>query len=143
MMQTISPRYIANTCMCLAVRKAARVIARDYDAALRPIGLTSGQFSILAFISASRPVGVSHLAEELGMDRTTLTAALKPLERDGWISSTVDPKDARGKHYLLTLQGRGKLNTAYPIWVNIQHRVETRLGKGGFDRLHQDIRSLI
>ena len=37
------------------------------------------------------------LSAELGLDRTTLTAALKPLEREGLVHLRPDPKDGRAR----------------------------------------------
>ncbi len=67
-------------CVCLALNKAARATSRRYDAALKPVGITSGQFTILSALLQDRPPALGALAEALGMDRTTLSRNLKPLE---------------------------------------------------------------
>ena len=44
---------VRDACLCLHVQRAARARARRFDDALRPIGLTNGQFSIM--MSLNRP----------------------------------------------------------------------------------------
>ncbi len=84
--------YVRDHCLCLHVQRAARALARRFDDALRPLDLTNGQFSLL--MSLNRPVaaGMGSVAQLLAMDRTTLTAALKPLERRGLLKVGVDPE---------------------------------------------------
>ena len=88
---------VRDRCLCLYVQRAARMLARRFDAALRPFGLTNGQFSLL--MALNRPDGprIGDLVPVLGMDRTTLTAAVKPLEKRGLVASFADPKDARDR----------------------------------------------
>ncbi|SNR65939.1 DNA-binding transcriptional regulator, MarR family [Puniceibacterium sediminis] len=107
---------VRDRCLCLHVQRAARVLARRFDTAFRPLGITNGQFSLL--MSLNRPDGprISDLVPLLGMDRTTLTAALKPLERRGLILSLPDSSDARVRRLALTDTGRDLLRAALPIW---------------------------
>ena len=72
-----------DMCFCLHVRRAARALARRYDTALRPAGMTSGQFSLMMALNRPVPPQMHAVADLLAMDRTTLTAAIKPLERRG------------------------------------------------------------
>src|SRR5271154_3964758 len=92
---------VRDCCLCLHVQRAARALARRFDEALRPVGLTNGQFSLLMSLNRPAPPSISSVASLLAMDRTTLTAALKPLERRGLIAVSQSPKDART--HLLTL----------------------------------------
>ncbi len=107
---------VRDTCLCLAAQRAARTLARRFDDAFRPLGLTNGQFSLLMALNRPKPPSIAPLAEFLAMDRTTLTAALKPLERRGLIRITVDPDDGRGRLLSLAGQGRKLLAKAVPIW---------------------------
>src|SRR5579871_3043775 len=86
---------VRDACLCLHVQRAARALARRFDEALRPVGLTNGQFSLLMSLNRPEPPGMGPVASLLAMDRTTLTAALKPLERRGLVRITTDPKDRR------------------------------------------------
>ena len=107
---------VRDTCLCLAAQRVARVLARRFDDAFRTLGLTNGQFSLLMALNRPKPPSVAPLADFLAMDRTTLTAALKPLERRGLIRIAVDPDDRRGRLITLTAQGRKLLAKAVPIW---------------------------
>src|SRR5579863_4401756 len=87
--------HVRDNCLCLHVQRAARALARRFDDALRPYGLTNGQFSLLMSLNRPEPPSMGPVASLLAMDRTTLTAALIPLERRGLVSSSPDPKDRR------------------------------------------------
>ncbi len=86
---------VRDACLCLHLQRAARAVARRFDAAFRPLGLTSGQFSLLMSLNRPDPPMIGAVAHLLAMDRTTLTAALKPLERRGLVQVSVDPADRR------------------------------------------------
>ena len=93
---------VRDTCLCLHVRRAARALARRYDEALRPLGLTSGQFSLMMALNRPEPPAMGDVAAVLAMDRTTLTANLKPLQRRGLVEVAVDPRDRRSRLMTLT-----------------------------------------
>jgi DNA-binding MarR family transcriptional regulator len=107
---------VKNACLCLHVQRAARSLARLFDEAFRPVGLTNGQFSMLMSLNRPVPARMREVAALLAMDRTTLTAALKTLERRGLLTVATDPKDRRGKLLTLTDAGRETLVRALPIW---------------------------
>jgi DNA-binding MarR family transcriptional regulator len=119
---------VRDTCLCLHVQRAARTLARRFDEALRPVGLTNGQFSLLMSLNRPAPAGMGSVATLLGMDRTTLTAALKPLERRGLVTIAPDTADKRGRLLTLTPEGNALLAGAVPIWEATHAEVESRLG---------------
>src|SRR3954462_13685256 len=86
---------VRDACLCLHAQRAARSLARRFDEALRPVGITSGQFSLLISLNRPNPPTIGSVASLLAMDRTTLTANLKPLERRGLVALSVDPDDRR------------------------------------------------
>ncbi len=118
---------VRDTCLCLHAQRAARALARRFDAALRPVGLTSGQFSLLMSLNRPQPPSMGPVAALLAMDRTTLTAALKPLQRRGLVDVSVDPTDRRGRILRLTDAGRALLREAVPVWEASQRAVEALL----------------
>jgi MarR family len=81
---------VRKTCICLHLQQAARAVARRFDAALRPLDLTNGQFSLLMFLNRPEAARIGDVSALLAMDRTTLTANLKPLERRGLVIVSVD-----------------------------------------------------
>jgi DNA-binding MarR family transcriptional regulator len=133
---------VRDCCLCLHVQRAARALARRFDEALRPVGLTNGQFSLLMSLNRPEAPGMAAVAELLAMDRTTLTAALKPLERRGLVKVAVDPADRRGRRLGLTARGKKLLAQAAPVWERMHAEVEAGLGAGEPDRLRRDLRAL-
>lgn len=109
-------RHVRDHCLCLAAQRAARALARRFDAALRPVGLTNGQYSLMMGLNRPEPPTLGAVAALLAMDRTTLTAALKPLERRGLVESRPDPDDRRSRRLSLTEEGRRVLTDALAIW---------------------------
>lgn len=107
---------VRDRCLCLRVQRAARNLARRFDTALKPFGLTNGQFSILMSLNRPEPPRISDLAPFLAMDRTTLTAAFKVLERRGLVDSLADPSDRRNRRLRLSDDGRALLKCAVPVW---------------------------
>ncbi|XUY27426.1 MarR family winged helix-turn-helix transcriptional regulator [Agrobacterium sp. rho-8.1] len=133
---------VRDTCLCLHAQRAARALARRFDTALKPVGLTNGQFSLLMSLNRPEPPPMGPVASLLAMDRTTLTAALKPLEKRGLLSIDSDPKDKRGKRLRLTDRGLALLASALPIWTQTHAEVEAQIKSGDAERLRQDLVSL-
>lgn len=131
---------VRDNCLCLHVQRAARALARRYDAALKPFGLNNGQFSLLMSLNRPEPPRMGAVAELLSMDRTTLTAALKPLERRGLVVSVADGTDRRSRRLKLTEAGRDLLAEALPAWK----RTQTTTGRllADKDRLRAELRAL-
>src|SRR3954453_17386927 len=112
---------VRNTCLCLHLQRAARAVARRFDEALRPLGLTNGQFSLLMSLNRPEPPTLGAVASLLAMDRTTLTANLKPLRRRLLVEVRIDGTDRRSRRLILTPEGRDLLRTALPVWQS-EHR---------------------
>lgn len=133
---------VRDCCLCLHVQRAARALGRRFDEALRPVGLTNGQFSLMMSLNRPEPPGMSAVAHLLAMDRTTLTAALKPLERRGLVAITRDPSDRRGRLLSLTTEGKLLLAEGMPIWERTHREVEARMKDVMPDRLRSALRAL-
>lgn len=108
--------HVRDTCLCFATQRLARRLARRFDAAFRPLGITNNQFSLMMRLGVPRPLGLSQLADFLGMDQTTMSAALKALERSGLVCVLRDEKDKRIRRPMLTPKGHETLHAALPIW---------------------------
>lgn len=132
-----SPQRTAN-CTLASLRRSARVVTQFYDAALRSSGLKSTQFSLLSIVYRAGPVAMSRLAEEMVMDRTTLTRNLKPLERRGLVR--VEPgKDQRRRIVALTPEGRKALAEAHPLWLEAQDHMVDGLGHDAWAGLRETL----
>src|SRR5947208_825965 len=132
---------VRDTCLCLYLQRAARAVARRFDAALRPLGLTNGQFSLMISLNRPEPPSIGEVAALLAMDRTTLTAALKPLKRRGLVKVSVDDADRRSRRLSLTGTGRALLAAAVPIWEREHATIESLLQDADPDRLRADMRT--
>jgi DNA-binding MarR family transcriptional regulator len=117
------------------VQRAARALARRFDEAFRPLGITSGQFSLLMSLNRPEPPPMGPVANLLAMDRTTLTAALKPLRRRGLVRVAMDKNDRRSRTLILTAKGKGLLARAAPIWERAHAEIERNLPGAKLDEL--------
>lgn len=134
---------VRDHCLCLHTQRAARRLARHFDEALRPLGLKSGQFSLLMSLNRPQPPTLGSVAELLAMDRTTLTANLKPLARDGLVEVRPDSRDRRARRLVLTGRGHALLARAVPVWTRTHRDIESTLAAGGADRLRADLNALL
>jgi DNA-binding MarR family transcriptional regulator len=134
--------HVRDSCLCLHVQRAARAMARRYDEALRPAGLTSGQFSLMMSLNRPEPPTMGQVAALLAMDRTTLTANLKPLERRGLVRVVIDEADRRSRRLRLTSAGRTALAKAMPLWEEAQSETRRLLGTADPAMLRADLIAL-
>ena len=119
---------VARSCVCLHVQRAARALARRFDDVFRPLDLTNGQFSLLMSVNRSDPPTIGQLAPFLAMDRTTLTALVKPLERRGLLEVIADPGDRRKRRLRLTAGGHVLLGRAHTLWCDAHVELERQAG---------------
>jgi DNA-binding MarR family transcriptional regulator len=115
-------------CNCFALRSAARHVTQFYDQSLAPVGLRTTQFSILAKLKRTGPLTINALAEDMVMDRTTLSRNILPLDRDGLIEIGALASDRRAKELRLTTAGEKRLQAAIKAWSRAQTRFETTFG---------------
>lgn len=135
----VTPATVQEQCFCLYAQRAARRLARLYDEGLRPLGLNHGQFSLLMLVAGLQPVSVGRVADELVMDRTTVTAAVKPLERRGLLQTAVSPADQRQRLLSVTPAGMALLSKASTAWQALQQTVESHRPRTA---LRSDLRRL-
>jgi DNA-binding MarR family transcriptional regulator len=133
---------VRDACLCLHLQRAARTVGRRFDEMLRPLDLTHGQFSLL--ISLNRPVAptLGSVADLLAMDRTTLTANLKPLERRRLVKVSVDREDKRSRRLTITSAGRALLNRAFPLWKKTHGEIDRLIASNDPDMLRVSLRAL-
>lgn len=134
--------HVRDHCLCLAAQRAARKLARRFDEALKPAGITSGQFSLLMSLNRPEPPTIGAVANLLAMDRTTLTANLKPLERRGMIELVADEKDRRSRRVRLLNAGMAALSAALPIWVETHAEIDREVGEIEAGNLRMGLRAV-
>lgn len=122
---------VRDRCLCLHLQRAARAVARRFDEALRGIGLSHGQYSLLMALNRPDAPTLGSVARLLAMDRTTLTANLKPLQRRGLLRVEPDARDRRGRRLILTDAGRDILLRAVPIWRATHDALDADIGAAG------------
>lgn len=132
---------IGLECLGFNVRKTARVLAKAYDEALAPCGLKNTQFSMLVGLQVRGPVSIQAFSDLLKMDRTTLTRNLGPLERQGLILIATG-SDRRSRTIALTDAGEALLQTAVPLWEQMQKRLVDGLGNDQAEQLRNTLREL-
>lgn len=125
------------SCTCFRLRKLGRLLSQRYDAALAPAGINVNQFSILR--RAHRTVNtIGKLAQELGMDRTTLTRDLKHLVDAQWVRLAIG-EDSRQKRVVVTAAGKRVIARALPLWQATQDAVESGIGSSALGHLHASL----
>ena len=129
---------VRDTCLCLHLQRAARAVARRFDEVLRPLGLTNGQFSLLMSLNRPEPPTIGSVSALLAMDRTTLTAALKPLERRRLVKVKIDATDRRSRRLVLMSAGRTLLAAAVPVWRQEHAAIDRLLIGADPDRSNPD-----
>src|SRR5258708_3307902 len=134
--------HVRDICLCLHLQRAARVVARRFDEELRPHGLTNGQFSLLMSLNRPEPATLASVSAVLGMDRTTVTANVKPLVRRGLVTVSRNPADKRGRRLTLTTAGRVRLAAALPTWKRTHAEIECDLPSANAEGLRADLRAL-
>ena len=133
---------VRDNCLCLHAQRAARALARRFDEALRPFGLTNQQFSLLISLNRAEPPTMAPVASLLAMDRTTLTAALKPLERRGLLGVEADPADKRSRRLRLKQAGHDVLLQALPVWRREHADIEAELPSIDIAEVRTSLRAL-
>src|SRR5437868_48656 len=93
-------------------------------------------------LNRPEPPTMRAVAELLAMDRTTLTANLKPLERRGLVRIKIDQDDRRSRRLVLTAKGRAALIAALPAWQEGHAAIEPALAGRKTNRLRTDLRAL-
>src|ERR1700760_2615444 len=126
-MKPAKPLY--TDCYCTQIRRASSEATKIYDDALRPQGLRITQFSMLRGLGRLGQATLTELANELALDRTTMSRSVKLLIDAGWVDAAPGEKDGREKILTLNDRGRKTIENAMPLWSKAQARIERHLKK--------------
>jgi len=133
---------LINDCACLKVRTAARAVTRFYDDAFRPVGLRATQLSVLVAVAFSEAVSIASLSRLLGMDRSTLTRNLRPLEKKQLV--ILGPEGHhRSRTLSITSRGEQLVQKALPVWEKAQQKLRDELKKPHWTNLHAELDHVI
>jgi DNA-binding MarR family transcriptional regulator len=114
-------------CLTFNLQRTTRRLMRGFEDAAKTAGLTAPQFTTLSLIAGFGEITITHLADRLGTDRTTMTRNLDLLARKGWVAEA-ESEDARLRILKLTKTGQRKLDTAMPIWTAFQQGLVDNIG---------------
>jgi DNA-binding MarR family transcriptional regulator len=131
-----------DQCNCFATRQAARHITKHYERHLSAAHVTNTQFSVLVILNDNPGIAMNELASALVMDRTSLVRVIKPMQRDGWLSTTPDVKDGRKFLLSLTPAGKAKVEEATPLWEKAQQEFEVQVGSGRAGQWRRDFHAM-
>jgi len=138
MNQDLAPR----PCVCTSIRKAARILARTYDAALAPGGMNVTQLAVMRAILRHPDEPLTRVAEDLAMDRTSLYRAIGPLRKRRWVALS-DGKDNRSRTASITRSGELALSRANPSWAETQSSVVDRFGHAEWQAFVAELHRLL
>jgi len=117
-----SPFAACRNCSCSALRRASRAVTQHYEACFRGTGLRATQFTVLAVLAQTGPLSISLLAAKLGLERTSLTRNLRPLEKKGFVETLTDD-DRRIRRIRITKRGEAAARAALSVWKRAQSSV--------------------
>src|SRR5262249_4897389 len=123
----VTEREVVENCVCHRTRMAARAVTRLYDDMLRSVGLRATQLAVLVAVGGDDVVSITALAKFMGMDRSTLTRNLTPLESDGLTRVGIEGW-RRSSTVEITKKGRSRLREALPLWEKAQAILRRKLG---------------
>ena len=135
-------REVRDRCLCFHTQRAARMLARRFDNAFLPFGITNQQFSMMMMLNNAGNPSIGQVADFLAMDRTTLTAALKALERRGFVTIARDEDDRRSKRISLKPAGMKSLKSALPVWRSEHAKVEAEMRGADPNALREMLRAV-
>jgi len=116
-------------------RLLSRAVTGIYDDKLRPFGISSAQFSLLAVIGHAAPTTRAEIARLQHLDKSTLTRNLRTILSEGWVEEVSTNADGRSRPLALTAAGRELLLNARPAWLEAQAEAKALLGKDGMNAL--------
>jgi DNA-binding MarR family transcriptional regulator len=125
-------RKATRECVCSNLRRATRVITKLYDDSLKPTGLKVSQFGLLSHLMALGSSTLSELAEDMVLDRTTLTRNVEILEARGLVLSE-EGEDRRERQLRLSDKGVAAVSAAYPLWQVAQARALEMAGRASWN----------
>lgn len=118
---------VNSPCYCLMLRRAASSVTDMYDKALAEYGITLNQFSIIINLNNMSMSTTTELAQQIGLERSTLVRNLKAIMAMGYIEN-VSGENERNNHLRVTSSGRHLLKLTIPVWQSVQDKISESLG---------------
>lgn len=134
-------RFFETSCVSYNLRKSSHIVSRIYAKEMAEAPIRGPLFSLLASIHKLGPGTITAVANDLGLDRTTLTRNLKPLTKRGLIE--IRQVTANRKEIRLRPKGQAALRRSLDCWRKAQKRVVDALGEDRWNRMREDLRAVI
>ena len=135
-------KEFAERCPAFHLRKVARAVTRVFDDMLHRCGIRATQLHILNSILLADPPTITHVADDLVMDRTTLTRNLRPLEKLGLL--TIEPgEDRRTRVLAVTTEGKRAMAEAFAVMEEARGRIKNYVGQETVDGLHTHLATVL
>lgn len=117
----------ANSCIATRVRQLSRIVTRVYDDAMRPLGITASQYTLLTQLASRDGITAVEIGGDLDIEKSTLSRNLKRMLALNLI--TMDPPAGRrGRGLHLTPKGSAVIREAYPVWLSAQQKAVSFMG---------------
>jgi DNA-binding MarR family transcriptional regulator len=117
-------------CVVYRWRMLSRLITSTLDNALRPLGMTSSQLNILAIVAGMQGNATpKEIAYYMQMEKSTVTRALSPMERDGWLKVSSHPDDGRVSVIALSKKGEKIYRQSYKPWKEANDKICGMIGR--------------
>lgn len=129
-------KKIKSKCHCINIRRAANRISKFYDNALKEIGLSVNQYSLLINLSRLERSNITTLANYVDLERTTLVRTIKPLIEKQFIED-IAIEGKRDRELVLTEKGWEKVRQGEILWTKAQNEIENRIGKENIKLLYE------
>lgn len=113
-----------SECYCTNLRRSANAVSEFYDAQLKELGLTVSQYYLLINLMRLGSANITHWAERVGLDRSTMVRNVKLIQAHGLIEEA----PGHGKTFVLSKKGQDTLDAAIPVWESAQKKIEDFLG---------------
>jgi len=141
-MYFINMKNQIEPCLALSIRRADRIVSQAYNDRLSALGIRSTQFSVLRVIDVMHKASAKDLQEHLSMEQPTVSRALKPLIRDGYILVS-EGKNKKEKWLSLSASGKDLFEQCLQPWKQAQDDLMAHLGLENTQLLHDLSRKIV
>jgi DNA-binding MarR family transcriptional regulator len=128
-------------CVAFNLRKSSQVVSRIYAREMHDAPVRGPLFALMMMIHRRGPASITKLAQDVGLDRTTLTRNLRPLVQKGLIQ--IEQLGANRKQVSLLPKGEAALRESLECWRKAQEKVVSQLGEERWDRMRGDLAAVM
>jgi DNA-binding MarR family transcriptional regulator len=131
-----------SECLCYELRRTSRAITRLYDSFFADTGLTYCQYSLLYDFLTLSAKPATEVANAISSHRSTINRLVKPLLAKGFLES-IKLKDKRVAAYVITKQGRQKVDDLHDNWESAKTEVTALIGAADYNKILGGLHSVL